>query len=183
MKRMALFAIVAFPLAAAADPPPSGPPGETAVSAQPDKMLGVGYKLGDGIGLYGADVIVHPVPHLYVDLYGTYVSLSTSTGDSVTGYAIAPAVQVQLHDGGRSTPYLAVGTQYVHLTLLDATGSGNGVFANAGYEWKWQSGLGILLGGGIQYITKVEASNGVMTYTMGGVAAPNLEFGVRYMFL
>jgi hypothetical protein len=92
-------------------------------------------------------------------------------------------VQGRLRDGNRSTPYAAVGMQYVHLTLGSAVGSGTGVFANVGYEWKWKSGLGIQLGGGVQYITKVEAMNATTKVSIGGMAAPNLEFGVRYMFL
>src|SRR5438132_7193408 len=73
------------------------------------RTLGVGYKLGDGIGFYGADVIVGPAPHVVLDFYGTVVRISStsSTGATTTGtgYAIAPAVQYHLFAGDRSTPY------------------------------------------------------------------------------
>jgi hypothetical protein len=182
VKKLSWLACIALPAAAAADPPGVTPPAGTA-TAPTDHVLGVGYKLGDGIGFFGADVIVQPVPHIALDLYGTYVTLSASSGQTGTGYAIAPAVQYHMRDGGVSTPYAAVGMQYVHLTLGDATGSGTGVFANLGYEWKWRSGLGLQLGGGVQYITKVEAMSGTTSISLGGMVAPNLEFGVRYMFL
>jgi len=30
----------------------------------PEKMLGVGYKVGNGLGLLGADIVVAPIEHL-----------------------------------------------------------------------------------------------------------------------
>lgn len=160
------------------------PPGETPPAAEPaERMLGVGYKMGNGIGFFGGDVIINPAPHLSLDLYGTYVSLAASNGETGTGYAVAPAIQGHLREGQQSGPYAAVGMQYVHLALGDVVGSGTGVFANLGYEWKWRGGLGIQLGGGVQYLSKVEATNGSTTVMDGGKVNPNLEFGIRYMFL
>ena len=159
------------------------PPGATAEVTPPEKTLGVGYKLGNGIGFFGGDVIINPLPHLTLDLYGTYVDLKASNGDSGTGYAFAPAIQGYLREGRRSTPYGAIGLQYVHMSLDTAVGSGTGFFANIGYEWKWQSGFGIQLGGGVQYLQKVQATNGQTTIMTGGAVNPNLELGLRYMFL
>jgi hypothetical protein len=182
MKRIAILTLLALTASVSADDIVPSP-----TTSHADKLLGVGFKLGDGIGFYGADVIVSPLPHVAVDLYGTVVRMSATSPSGMTqtgtGYAAAPAIQYHLFAGNRSTPYAAIGLQYVHLTLGDVTGSGTGGFVNAGYEWKWQSGLGIELGGGVQYIQKVEATNGTTTLTMGGKAAPNLEFGIRYRFL
>lgn len=190
MYRFASLALIAIPSLALADAPGAtpaapgaAPPAQVEAPQQDEHALGVGYKIGDGIGFFGGDVIIHPLPHVSLDLYGTYLELSSSTGETGTGYAIAPAVQYQLRDHEQSTPYAGVGMQYVHLTLGSTVGSGTGVFANLGYEWKWRSGLGILLGGGVQYITKVEAMNAAAMVSIGGVVAPNLEFGVRYRFL
>jgi hypothetical protein len=158
--------------AARADEPPA------------ERRLGVGYKLGNGIGFYGGDVVVNPLPHLSLDLYGSYVSQRPDGGgDPATGWALAPAVQAHLFAGWRSTPYVALGLQYVNLTLDGVNASGTGFFANIGYEWKLRGGLGIQLGAGVQHLSKVEASNGVTRVSEGGRTAPNIEFGLRYMFL
>ncbi len=145
--------------------------------------LGVGYKLGNGIGFYGGDVVVNPLPHLSLDLYASYVSQPSGLGSNATGFALAPAIQGHLFAGRRSTPYVAIGMQYVSMTLGTAKASGTGFFANIGYEWKFPSGLGIQLGGGIQHLSKIEGHDGTSTITSGGETAPNIEFGIRYMFL
>jgi hypothetical protein len=62
------------------------------------------------------------------------------------------------------------------------TASASGGFANLGYEWRWQSGLGILLGGGVGYLGNVHATNGVETVDAPGGTHVNLETGLRYMF-
>jgi len=175
MRILALLLLLAAPAFAQA-------PGATAEVTPPEKTLGIGYKLGNGIGFLGGDVIVHPIPHLTFDLYGTYFQLKASTGETGSGWAAAPAVQYHLFAGQRSSPYAALGMQYVHLAIAGATGDGYGGYANVGYEWKWRFGLGIQLGAGVQYLTKATATSGQMTITTGGQVAPNLELGVRYMF-
>lgn len=174
---LVVSSLLAFaPGAARADEPPTP-------VAEADKRLGIGYKLGNGIGFYGGDVVIDPLPHLSLDLYAAYVSQSDDAGSTATGWAIAPAVQGELFTGQRSTPYVAIGMQYVSLSLGNATASGTGFFANLGYEWKWRSGLGIQLGGGVQHLSRVEATDGVRNVSTGGKTAPNIELGVRYMFL
>ena len=148
-----------------------------------EKRLGIGYKLGNGIGFYGGDVVVNPLPHLSLDLYASYVSQSADGGGTATGFALAPAIQGSLFAGTRSTPYVALGMQYVSMSLGGATASGTGFFANIGYEWKWRSGLGIQLGAGVQHLSQIVATDGVTSVATGGKTAPNIEFGVRYMFL
>ncbi len=144
------------------------------------RRVGLGYKIGNGIGFTGADVIINPMPHLVLDLHSAYFTLET-VNDTSTGFALAPAIQGELRAQG-STPYAAVGLQYVHISVGEVTASGKGFFANLGYEWKWPSGLGILLGGGIQHLNEIEAHDATHAIKTGGKTAPNLEFGVRYMF-
>src|SRR5438045_4002919 len=85
MHRLVLLAILA-PSIAVADEPAATPPSATppvapqAEAARPERVLGVGYKLGNGIGFFGADVIISPMPHVSLDLYGTYVLYPASSG-------------------------------------------------------------------------------------------------------
>ncbi|MBN1611585.1 MAG: hypothetical protein JW940_33430 [Polyangiaceae bacterium] len=165
-------------------PPPgpaSTPPAtQTATEKPPDtrRSLGLGYKIGNGIGFLGGDVIIAPIDHVALDFQASY-----ATWGDATGYGLAPALQLQLNPGPKSTPYLGVGLQYAHMTLDNVTGSGTGFFANLGYEWRSASGLGLLLGGGVQYLQEVSATDGTTTITAGGEAHVNLEVGVRYMFI
>ena len=146
------------------------------------KMVGIGYKAGNGIGFLGGDLIVNPMPHLGLDLHAAVFPVS-GNGENGLIYAVAPAVQGFLFAGQRSTPYVSVGVVYAHLTLGGATASVLGTFVNVGYEWRWRSGLGVQLGGGIGYINKAEATDGQSMVSFGGNINPNLEIGVRYMFL
>jgi hypothetical protein len=161
-----------YPPTAYAPPAPPAPP-------VPEKKLGVGYKIGNGLGLVGADVIVAPVEHLAFDLQINYLSVGRATG---TGFATA--VQGRFKGGQESTPYLGLGWVHASLDLGDQTGSASGFFANAGYEWRWSSGLGIILGGGLCHlgtITVVDSSGFEATEKGGWLL--NLEAGLRFMFL
>jgi len=113
--------------------------------------------------------------HLEVDVQVAWFS------EFDTGIAFAPAVQGYLYERG-SSPYVGVGFQYVYLTWKDVTASGFGYFANVGYEWKWKSGLGILVGGGVQHLQNISATDGATSISTGGDTGPNLEFGLRYRF-
>jgi len=146
------------------------------------KHLGLGYKIGNGLGFVGADVIISPIDHVTADLQANWFSESAN-GTSATGYGIAPALQFHLRKGQVSSPYFGLGYLYATLTLGGVTASTSGGFVNAGYEWRWQSGLGILLGGGIGYLGNVHVTDGVQTLDAPGGTHPNLEVGLRYMFL
>jgi hypothetical protein len=145
------------------------------------KRLGVGYKIGNGLGFVGGDVIISPIDHVTLDLQANWFSAS-SNGTTANGYGIAPAVQFHLFKGQVSSPYLGLGYVYAALTLDSVTASASGGFANIGYEWRWPSGIGILLGGGVGYLGKVSATNGVETVEAPGGTHFNLETGLRYMF-
>jgi hypothetical protein len=173
-------------------PPPPPPYGGTAAGGPPplppapepvaEKKLGVGYKIGNGLGFLGADVIIAPIEHLAFDLQINYFSASEPEG-TAKGVGYAPSVQGRLNGGQKSTPYLGVGFAHISLSLNNVTASGNSVFGNIGYEWRWDSGLGILLGGGIQHIGTISATDGTTTITEKGGTFFNLEAGLRYMFL
>jgi hypothetical protein len=147
----------------------------------PPQRVGVGYKIGNGLGFVGADVVLGLVDHLSLDLQVNYASVSTALGQA-SGFGFAPAVHGELFPKG-STPYLALGYVYLKLKVSDVEGAASGYFANLGYNWKWTSGLGIVLGAGVVFVPKVTATNGVETFENSGGAHFNIEAGIRYMFL
>ena len=147
--------------------------------------VGVGYKIGNGLGVLGADLLLRLVPHVVFDLQANYVSLSEQvyggSTQSVTGYGLAPTVQFQLKPIGH-TPYLGIGMVYVHEALNQVTASATGLLVNAGYEWRFASGVGVLVGGGIADVGKISATDGTTTIEQTGGVLFNLEIGVRYYF-
>jgi hypothetical protein len=147
------------------------------------KHLGVGFKIGNGMGLVGGDILISPIDHLTLDLQASYLSTGVSGGGTATGYGLAPTVQGHLFAGQRSSPYIGVGLLYATLTLDDVTASATGVVGNVGYEWRWTSGLGILLGGGVGHLGNVHATDGVTTIDSPGSTHFNIEAGLRFMFL
>ena len=162
---------------------------EPSPMSEKEDVLGVGYKVGNGIGFFGGDVIINPIPHLSIDLHAAYVS-DWSMDVRGTGFAVAPAVQARLRGGWGSGPYGAVGALYLresanapNSSSIYATGSTRGMFANMGWEWRWHSGLGIQLGGGVAYFRKVTLDSGMSVINTSRGFAPNLEFGIRYSFL
>jgi hypothetical protein len=144
--------------------------------------VGLGYKIGNGLGFFGLDTIVSPVPHIAFDLQFSLFSVSTTNGTAV-GIGWAPMLQLYFNDPGRSTAYFGVGWVHASAAKDGINASVNGVAANLGYEWKWQSGLGILLGGGISILGDVSATDRVNTVSIDGGTHFNLEFGLRYMVM
>jgi hypothetical protein len=170
-------------------PPPYGYPPPRRYGYMPPRdppatatHLGLGYKIGNGLGFVGGDLIISPAPHLVFDLQANTFSANTTSG-TATGYGLAPAVQGYLREPGVSTPYFSLGYLYATLALSGVTASLHGFFLNAGYEWKWTSGFGILLGGGVAYFASLKATDGVTTIEQSGGAHFNLEVGFRFMFL
>lgn len=184
MKRLPLASLV-FPLAfVVASLAGSNAARAEETDAQP---FGIGYKIGNGIGVLGADAIVRAIPYVSVDLQANYLSESVNNGygatQTATGYGFAPTIQAQLKPVGH-TPYLGLGFAYVHLTLGDVTGSASALLVNAGYEWRFASGVGILVGGGIADIGSIHAmsADGSSSISESGGVHFNLEAGVRYYF-
>lgn len=163
------------------------PPGRAASSPGLDphrqRYLGIGYKLGDGIGFAGADLIVSPVSHLTLDLFASYLSVTASDGSSGGTIALAPAIQVHLFDGWRSSPYVALGVQYVSITVGGATATGTGAFGNIGWDFRFTNGFGILAGIGVQEFQATASNGGTMVTVGSNGPAFNLELGLRYMLL
>jgi hypothetical protein len=141
------------------------------------RKVGVGYKIGNGIGFAGGDVVLRLVPHVVFDLQASYASI-----DGMTGYGLAPTVQLQLKEVGH-TPYLGVGIQHARLSDENRGGYATGFVANAGYEWRFASGVGVIVGGGVQDLGPVHVTKGTATPDGRGTGVRfNLEAGVRYFF-
>jgi hypothetical protein len=161
-------------------PPPPPPPAPPPIA--PERHIGVGYKMGNGLLFKGGDIIIAPVPHLAFDLQASYVTINASGGGKATGWGIAPSVQGRLYSGQIGTPYASVGLIHASLSFNGLDVTRNGFFANLGWQWRWPQGFEILLGAGFGHAGKVFKTNGVTTISADEVSSPNLEFGVRYMF-
>jgi hypothetical protein len=155
-----------------------------------ERKFGVGYKVGNGIGFEGGDLIYRAFPHVGFDLqigyYGSKDSLPDGSPVTFTGVGFAPAVHAQLRPIGH-TPYLSAGLAYMRLEASHegqlATGSATGFFTNVGYEWRFASGLGILVGGGVGDIMSLHVQEGAAGATDStNHVYFNVEGGVRYFF-
>ncbi|MBN2573354.1 MAG: hypothetical protein JXP73_02200 [Deltaproteobacteria bacterium] len=164
----------AYPAPHVEEPPPPALPAAAT-------HLGAGYKIGNGLGFVGGDIIVSPLPHVAIDLQLSRLSADMASG-TATGFGLAPALHFDIRPPGVSTPYVGVGYVYAKLYLSGVTGWASGLFINAGYEWKWSFGMGILVGGGVCYVGEIKATDGVDTIDQGAKVFPNLEAGVRFMF-
>ncbi len=121
----------------------------------PAPMLGVGYKLGNGIGFVGADVIVNPMPNVSLDL-----QLASTDG----GFGYAPAIQY--HMDMANGPYVGVG----YRGELNTAANLSGLFGNVGWHYMPMNNIGVMGGIGYQKV-------------IGGTDAVNYEAGVRYYFM
>lgn len=155
-----------------------------------ERKLGVGYKVGNGMGFEGGDLIYRAFPHvsfnLQVGYYGAKDTLPDGTAVTYSGVGFAPALQAQLRAVGH-TPYLSAGATYMRLTAHreseTVTGSGSGFFVNAGYEWRFASGVGVMLGGGVGDIVSMHfADSSSSLDVMPNLVYFNIEGGVRYFF-
>jgi hypothetical protein len=164
------------------DGPPVPRPSSTPEGPATNSHVGIGYKIGNGLGFLGADAIVSPVPHLALDFQISVFSVATPAG-SADGMGLAPMLQVYFNDPGRSTLYLGVGWIHAAASLQNVNASVSGWAANLGYEWKWQSGFGILLGGGVAILGNATATDGTTTVSISGGVHPNLEVSFRFMLI
>jgi hypothetical protein len=155
-----------------------GAPNVGAEETEPH-YVGVGYKIGNGLGFAGGDVIVRAVPHVSLDLQANYLyERGVGTG---SGFGFAPTVQFQWKPVGH-TPYVAVGLVYARLGESNVTASTTGFLLNAGYEWRFASQVGVLVGGGAARLGRIYATDGVETISEAGGWFFNIEAGVRYYF-
>jgi hypothetical protein len=143
--------------------------------------LGLGYKIGNGLGFVGLDFVAGISPRISVGLQGNYLSFTNSFDERATGYGVVPFAQFRLWPAG-STPYLVAGPLYATLSSDDVTASGFGGIANLGWEWMWRSGLSLNIGAGVGYLGSIEATNGFSSIERSGGAHFNLESALRYYF-
>jgi len=141
------------------------------------RKIGVGYKIGNGLGFEGGDVVLRLLPHVVFDLQANYVASSEASG-----FGVAPTVQLDLKSIGH-TPYVSAGVIYAQLSNADVAVHVTGFVANAGYDWRFASGIGVMVGGGFGDVASVHVTRGDATDvdTRTGVRL-NLEAGVRYFF-
>ena len=158
-------------------PPPPPPDVKVPASAT---TLGLGYKIGNGLGFLGGDILLSPAPHVVLDLQANTFSAATDSG-TATGFGLAPALQFYLNQPGLSTPYASAGYVYAELKLGNAKASASGFFVDFGYEWKWSFGMGVVVGGGVCYLGNIKATDGSINHAVGLI--PSIEAGIRWMFL
>lgn len=178
-----MAASLATSTAFAEAPPAAAPSAVAAADSAPSlpHRMGLGYKVGNGLGFVGGELVVGLLPRLAVGLQANYISVAAADDRTAKGFGIAPFVTGRLHDPG-STPYLSVGYVYAALSLGDVKSNASGTFANLGWEWTWRSGLALALGGGVSYLGDIEATDGLITVRRKGGVHANLEASLRYMF-
>jgi hypothetical protein len=113
-------------------------------------------------------------------------TLPDGTAVTYSGVGFAPALHAQIRAVGH-TPYLSAGATYMRLAAHredeTVTGSGTGFFANAGYEWRFASGVGVIAGAGVGDIVSMHFANSASTLDGSpSVVYFNIEGGLRYFF-
>src|SRR6185503_2076064 len=102
---------------AAARATESTPPAQAEIS----KRVGAGYKIGNGLGFVGADVIVNVVDHVALDVQGHWLSFDSGGGGTATGWGLGGELQLFWKKGHVSSPYLGLGLAHARLSLGDVT--------------------------------------------------------------
>lgn len=153
------------------------------------RRFGIGWMIGNGLGLRGADVIVAPWRRLAFELQFSYVETTLGAAPSMddetaSGWGVAPVVRAYLWPDGVTVPYAAAGGFVTRSTYRSLAWTATGLFATAGVEWRipdlpW---LRILAGAGVGYSPAVAASNGSERIWRDRYRGVNLELGLRSMF-
>ena len=150
------------------------------VEAPPrDRIVGVGFHTGNFIGPLAFDVIIRPLPHIAVDLQAGYWSASDI---GAHGLVVAPQLQWEFRRGWRSTPYAGLAFRYEEDWSDGVTATSKGGFLVGGWQFRWRSGFGVLLGGGVLYMTSVTLNTPRAGYGSSGGWFGTYEVGVRYFF-
>jgi hypothetical protein len=165
MRRRLGLAVIALPLLTA---PALAEP--VAPAATP--WLAAGYKIGNGLGPAGVDLVVQPLPRWGLDV---------QIARSAIGVDFAPALQYQLDPA--SGTYVSLGYNRTALEVFGQPLGRNGLFANVGRQWQPWPKVGVIAGVG--YHTALPSTDVVFgqTVTSAGWGAVNFEFGLRYYFL
>jgi hypothetical protein len=148
-----------------------------AEAAPREPIVGVGYHPGNFIGPLAFDVILRPLPHIAVDLQVSPWSLD----DNVHKLGIAPQLQWEFRRGWQ-TPYVGLAFRYEEVWSGAVTASSKGGFLVGGWQWRWPSGFGVLVGGGVLYMTPVALNAPRVGYWSSGGLYGTYEVGVRYFF-
>jgi hypothetical protein len=144
--------------------------------------FGVGYKVGNGLGPFGIDGIYRPVSHLAIDVQASYVSNSAPGTENAWGIGFAPMAAVEWKSQGHS-PYFGAGLIYKYERLNGSGASASGFFFNTGVQLRFNSGLAVLGGIGVNHL-----GNGLqgLDGNFFALTEPgwhfNLEAGLRYFF-
>jgi hypothetical protein len=143
---------------------------------------------GGDLDSFGGGIIFAPFNHVALELPASFVLYHREVGNhpfdkiAARGYAFAPALQLQFSSEPGHTFFLAAGLRYMHLASSEKSGNAWGFVAGAGYEWRFQYGLGLLLSGEIERMQRIDLS-GTEEASAGGGLGVGLNVGLRYMLL
>ena len=142
-----------------------------------EPIVGVGYHPGNFIGPLAFDVIVRPSPHIAADIQAGYWSLE----NDVHALAVAPQVQWEFLPGWQ-TPYLGLGFRFEEAWSDGMKATSKGGFLVGGWQCRWRSGFGVLVGVGVLYRTSINLNSSTGGYYSSGGWSGTYEGGVRYFF-
>jgi len=171
---------------------PGPPPVQSAIATAPgvqsaivpapsrDRVLGVGFHPGNFVGPLAFDVILRPLPHIAIDVQAAASSSDPDLG--VHTLQVAPQLQWEFRRGWRSTPYVGLGYRYEEDRLDGVTATSKGGFLVGGWQFRWRSGFGVLVGGGVLYKTPLTLNTPVASTWSSGGWSGTYEVGARYFF-
>ena len=142
-----------------------------------EPIVGLGYHPGNFIGPLAFDVIVCPWSHLAFDLQVGYWSLE----NDVHGLGIGPQLQWRFLRGWQ-TPYVATVFRYEEVWSDGVRADSKGGALIGGWQCRWQSGIGLLVGVGVLYMGPITLSSPAAGYYSSGGVYGTYEVGVRYFF-
>lgn len=142
-----------------------------------EPIVGLGLHPGNFIGPLAFDVIVCPWAHLAFDLQVGYWSLE----NNVRGLGVGPQLQWRFLRGWQ-TPYMAALFRYEEVWSDGVRADSKGGALIGGWQFRWQSGIGLLLGVGVLYMSSITLSSPSAGYYSSGGTYGTYEVGVRYFF-
>ena len=142
-----------------------------------EPIVGLGFHPGNFIGPLAFDVIVCPWSHLAFDLQVAYGSLE------ITGHGLGIGPQLQWRFlRGWQTPYMGALFRYEEEWSDGVRAHSKGGALIGGWQCRWQSGIGLLLGVGVLYKTSITLNSPSASYYSSGGTYGTYEVGVRYFF-
>jgi hypothetical protein len=172
-------ALVALAPAARAEEAPAQAP------SHQHGRFGIGWVIGNGLGVRGADVIVAPWPRLAFELQVSNVETTLDGKDEAAqGWGFAPVVRAYLWPEGLVVPFAAAGGSVTRSSYRSLAWTATGLFATVGAEWRTGAlpSLHMLVGAGVGYSPAFEASSASERVWRDRQRTVNLEVGLRCMF-